>query len=136
MRNPWTTEEAAYRFILNKATETWDQLFDEPANLDNEDRFFENLERRSGNKFTIVPVIPPCEQPEAEDAFELNIISISKFCIQKQLEFGWYISNGGGTYLRKDGTTGGTTVDKSGTYAYWRVKQEAKDFLKEWEKTT
>jgi len=67
---PWTTEEAADQFIDKKAHETWEQLFDEKA--PSGEQFYSYLERQSGNKFTIIPVIPPCEQPNAEDAFDLT----------------------------------------------------------------
>jgi len=62
---PWTSEDAADRFVAFKGLSIWRDLFpheEYPAK-----NFSEILQERAGNKFFLIPVVPPNEQAEFED---------------------------------------------------------------------
>jgi len=67
IHGPWYGRAAADHWIGEKAREVWDNLFDEepPVNRLYELRI--DLKNRSGNSFTLAPVVPPNEQPTEED---------------------------------------------------------------------
>jgi hypothetical protein len=65
---PWASEETAERFVADTGVKLWRNLFpDEGHPIAGSNAFNGLLQERTGNKFFIIPVIPPGEQATPED---------------------------------------------------------------------
>jgi len=65
---PWANQNAAERFTAEQGIKLWRELFpNEGLAMAGSDEFYTILQERTGNKFFIIPVIPPTEQALGED---------------------------------------------------------------------